>query len=199
MALTSNLLRPMVLAAAIVGAASVPALADVSNGNFSAAEGDPNNAADWTENVLAGAGSPAPVTGARRVELGNSGNFFMEVFNGSFSQSLNLAANTVYSVSFLLTGPGKSDSLSSTWFARIVGLAGAQATGSLFWHTNETKSFQFTSGAGGPYTLEFGINGDQYGAFDNVSVTAVPLPVAGAGLPVLAALAIWGYARRRKA
>lgn len=196
---TFSVLRPMALALALCGAATAPALADVSNGNFSAADGDPNNAADWTENVLAGAGTPAPATGARRVELGNSGNFFMEVFNGSFSQSLTLAANTVYSVSFLLAGPGKADALSSTWFARIVGLAGAEATGTLFWHTNETKSFQFTSGAAGPYTLELGITGDQFGAFDNVSVTAVPLPVAGAGLPALAALAAWGYARRRKA
>lgn len=88
-----------------------------------------------------------------------------------------------------------ADTGTSSILATLVSVADVASAG-----VTITASFKAT-GPESRLTFEAWDNGSgNNDAFfvDNVSVTAVPVPLAGAGLPVLAALAGYGWLRRRR-
>lgn len=168
----------------------------ITNGEFSAQGANSRDAANWTEQPLAGGAVLAQ--GAKRVNI--AGEWVMRVLNGSVSQTVTLAANTIYEFSFDVAGLG----FTGTWSASIGGLVSATGAIAPFTLVNDS-THTFATTTGGTYDVVFAAKGAGIAAFDDVQlnavgVVAVPGPEVGVGLPVLiGAAVIWWIHRRRKA
>lgn len=166
----------------------------IQNGEFDAQQGNSRNAANWDEDPLAGNGFLS--TGAKRINL--LGENVMRVLNGSFSQTVSLAANTIYTFTFDVAGLG----FNGTWTASVGNLFSASGALSPITLIND-NTFSFSTKSAGNYDVRFGATGAGIAAFDEVELNAtgvvtVPGPEAGLGLPVLAGLAGLHILRRRR-
>lgn len=167
----------------------------IQNGEFDAQQGNNSrNAANWDEDPLAGNGFLS--TGARRTSI--LGENVMRVLNGSFSQTVSLAANTIYTFAFDVAGLG----FSGTWTASVGNLLSVSGALSPITLIND-NTFSFSTTAAGNYDVRFGATGAGIAAFDDVELTAtgivnVPGPEMGLGLPALAGIAGLHILRRRR-
>jgi hypothetical protein len=114
---------------------------------------------------------------------------------GMFSNSVNLAANTTYVMTFSLAGNHRG------YGADTVDVAFGSSTAQYVLNSSDVLtqySVAFTTGAGGATGFSFhNQGGDNVGAMlDNVSIAAVPEPETYAML--LAGLGMVGFAARRR-
>lgn len=122
------------------------------------------------------------------------------ISEGSIFQTLNVVAGQLYSLTVNL---GKTP-LASYGINNFLSLtyAGIPLAGAAFQAADlpTTYTTTFTGVVGGSFRVS-GFTDSDGGLFtvDDVTVTAVPGPLAGAGLPVVAGMIAYGAWRRRKA
>lgn len=141
--------------------------------------------------------SPWSVTGSADVSNGAQG--VIKDTTGTISQILTVVTGQLYTVSAVLgkinlSGMdfGVNNKLSVYYAGDLLGTFKAAVLPTNF-------SANFVGVAGGALSFE-GLS-DRMGnalTVDEVSVTAVPGPLAGAGLPVVAGMVAYGFWRRRK-
>lgn len=181
--------------------------AGIQNGDF---EGAPP-LSNWTANNppinANNSQDSSPFIDSKAAELGSGTAADPDVLFQNFATVAGQVYQVTFSYIFASNNTPKngydnffrafiSDTGTSSILATLVSIADVSSAGATI-----TASFAAT-GSQSRLTFEAWDNGSgNNDAFfvDNVSVTAVPGPLAGAGLPVLAALAGYGWLRRRRA
>ena len=116
---------------------------------------------------------------------------------GAFDQTLSLAQDTSYKLTFSSVGAGYVD-LADLDYALSPTLGGAGTTNVINFSNGSNYTFYFTTDHSQPYIytkLKFGSTA-AFATFDNVSVTAVPEPETYAMM--LAGLGAIGFMARRR-
>ncbi|WP_181703546.1 hypothetical protein [Chthonobacter albigriseus] len=148
------------------------------------------------EQFLANGTTPWSTGGNATVELGANGNIFDF---GQITQTLTDAVvGQVYNLTVSL-GKTNLTSLYGTNNFLSVFYGGSNLGNYVASTLPTTLSTSFTAIAGG--SLRFvGDSGNEFVSFtvDDVKITAIPGPIAGAGLPVIAGMIAYGFYRRRQ-
>lgn len=189
---TAFLALGLSLGMACVGVSSASAAGDlVTNGGF-----ESHNFNGWSESnfnnsgVQSGVWAKSGTYGAHLVRNGQQ--------QGSLSQTLATVANTLYTLNFDIRNNRDGAAL----FSVLAGTAALFSNQSITGGSGYTHfTAQFTASSSSTL-LNFKLGNGNWG-LDNVSVTkvatAVPGPIAGAGLPALLGLLGFGLWRRKRA